>query len=229
MIIRKNTIEKPLIIINFKSYEEGFGDAALRLAEISEKVSKETGKCIALAPQYADIKTISQRVKLPIFAQHIDPIEAGAHTGRILPESIKDAGAIGTLINHSERQINISDIEKIILKAQSLKLKTVVCANTAKLSMAVATFNPDMVAIEPPELIGKGKAVSKVNPDIISKTVSFVRRVNPKVAILCGAGISNGDDIRAALQLGAEGVLLASGVVKSKDQKSTLMDLAINM
>ncbi len=219
------SVKKPLIIINFKTYAEGTGENALKIAETAQKVSYETGKCIALAPQFVDIRSIAQKVRIPIFSQHIDPIEPGAHTGKILPESIKEAGAIGTLINHSERQIKISNIEEIISRAKSLKLLTVVCAGTANISMAIATLDPDMVAVEPPELIGKGRAVSKVNPKIITNTVSLVKKVNPRVAILCGAGITNGDDIKAAIKLGADGVLLASGVVKANEQESVLFDL----
>jgi triosephosphate isomerase len=227
--LANKSVKKPLIIINLKAYAEGTGKNALKLAEIAKKVSDETGKYIAIAPQPTDIKPISQKIEIPIFSQHMDPIDPGAHTGRILPESIKEAGAIGTLLNHSERQIKISNIERTILRAKSLELLTVVCTSTANISMSVATMNPDMVAIEPPELIGKGRAVSKVNPGIISDTVSSVRNVNPNVTILCGAGITNGDDVKAAIKLGAEGVLLASGVVKAKEQESVLFDLASQM
>jgi triosephosphate isomerase len=43
--------------------------------------------------------------------------------------------------------------------------------------------------------------------------------------VLCGAGISKGEDLRAALDLGSKGVLLASGIVKAKDPKAALEDL----
>jgi len=43
--------------------------------------------------------------------------------------------------------------------------------------------------------------------------------------VLCGAGISTGEDVKAAIGLGTEGVLLASGVVKSADPKAVLLDL----
>ena len=74
---------------------------------------------------------------------------------------------------------------------------------------------PDMVAIEPPELIGTGRSVSKEKPDVITDSVRKIREVNPTVKILCGAGITTGDDIYTALKLGAEGVLIASGVVRA--------------
>jgi len=37
--------------------------------------------------------------------------------------------------------------------------------------------------------------------------------------------VKTGDDVWNALDLGADGVLLASGVVKSKDPKASLLDL----
>ena len=228
-LVNRNSVRKPIILINFKAYLEGVSNKALKLARIAEKVSIETGKCIAVVPQNIDIRMIAQEVKIPIFSQHIDPIEPGAHTGGILPESIKEAGAVGTLINHSEKQLKLSDIEQMISITKSLGLITVICASTANLSMAIATLNPDMIAIEPPELIGKGRAVSKVKPEIISDAVSLVKKVNNSVTILCGAGITNGEDVKAAINLGAEGVLLASGIVKAKDQESRLFELATQL
>jgi len=53
-----------------------------------------------------------------------------------------------------------------------------------------------------------------------------VRKVNPDVVVLCGAGISSGDDVEAALKLGTKGVLLASGVVKAKEPKKVLLEMA---
>ena len=223
------SLKKPFMLINFKTYLEGTGKRAIELSQIAERISSDTGKCIAIAPQFTDINSIFNKCKIPIFAQHIDPIEAGANTGKILPESIKEAGAIGTLINHSENRSKLSDIELAIVRAKSLGLVTVVCASTANISKAIAALNPDMIAIEPPELIGKGMAVSKVNPAIITDTVSLVKKVNNSVTILCGAGITNGDDVKSAIELGSEGILLASGVVKADEQESILRELALQL
>jgi triosephosphate isomerase len=55
--------------------------------------------------------------------------------------------------------------------------------------------------------------------------VEAVTRVNPAVKVLCGAGISKGEDLLAALELGSVGVLLASGIVKAKDPRVALEDL----
>ena len=52
-----------------------------------------------------------------------------------------------------------------------------------------------------------------------------MKEVNPGVRVLCGAGVKNGQDVATAISLGAEGVLLASGVTKASDVSSVLKDL----
>lgn len=53
-----------------------------------------------------------------------------------------------------------------------------------------------------------------------------MREVDPGVAVLCGAGISGGEDVRVALKLGAKGVLIASSVVKAPDPRAAMLDIA---
>ena len=216
----------PLILVNFKTYIESSGKKALRLAKQAEEISNETGVCIGLAPQYTDINQISKAVSIPIFSQHLDPIEPGSHTGHVLAEAIKEAGAIGTLINHSEKRIKLSRIDASIQRANKVNLVTVVCTNNENVSASAAVLKPTYIAIEPPELIGTGIPVSQAKPEIVTKTVSCVRNINPDVIVLCGAGITRGDDMIAALRLGTQGVLVASGVVKAKKPGKVLMDFA---
>ncbi|HKJ60175.1 MAG TPA: triose-phosphate isomerase, partial [Halobacteriales archaeon] len=90
---------------------------------------------------------------------------------------------------------------------------------------AAATLGPDAVAVEPPELIGTGTPVSRADPDVVRDAVDAVAAVAPDVDVLCGAGISTGDDVVAARELGADGVLLASGVAKADDPAAALSDL----
>lgn len=215
----------PLILVNFKSYNEALGNRAIKLAEYARRVTEETGIMIGVAPQYVDLREIS-KLKIPTFAQHVDPIEPGSHTGHVTLESVMDAGAEGVIINHSEHKMILSDINFIIKKAKQLNLTTVVCADTVEASIAVSALKPDIVAIEPPELIGTGRAVSKVNPDIVRNAVVGIKNVSKDVHVLCGAGITNGEDVYAAIKLGAEGVLLASGVVKSSDPYKVLLEMA---
>lgn len=219
-------IRTPLILVNFKTYLEATGRRAVELARTAERVSRETQVSICVAPQFTDIATVAEKVEIPVFAQHIDPIEPGSHTGYVLADAVKEAGAVGTLINHSERQLKLSDIDAAIKIARGRGLVSVVCANNQSISAAVAALKPDIVAVEPPELIGTGISVSKAQPEVVTATVRLVKEVNPKVTILCGAGVSDGEDVAAALRLGTQGVLVASAVVKAKDPYRVLLEFA---
>ena len=219
-------LQTPVIIVNFKTYLESTGQKALELAKNAEQASKETGVTIIVAPQFVDIARIAEAVEIPVFAQHIDPIKPGNSTGHILAEAIKEAGAVGTLINHAERQLKLSEIEANIGVAREKGLVSCVCANNPNTSAGVAAMQPDIVSFEPPELIGTGIAVSKAQPQIVTNTVNLVRKVNANVTILCGAGVSQAEDVSVALKLGTQGVLVASGIVKAKDQYSILRAFA---
>jgi len=216
----------PFVLINFKTYAEATGKRAVELARKVEKVSLETDICMGVAPQFADIAPVANIVSIPVFAQHIDPIMPGNSTGHVLAESIRENGAVGTLINHSERRLKLADIDAAITRAREVGLVSVVCTNNPSVSASAAALNPDMLAVEPPELIGTGISVSKAKPEVVTDTVKLVRNVNKKVVILCGAGITVGEDVAAALRLGTEGVLVASGVVRAKYPDKVLFDFA---
>jgi triosephosphate isomerase len=222
----KPKLQTPIIIVNFKTYLEATGRKAVELAKQAEKVSIETGASIVVAPQFADVARVAEAVEIPVFAQHIDPIKPGSCTGHVLVDSVKEAGAVGTLINHSEKQLKLVDVDTVIRLAQEKNLISCVCANNPSVSVAAAALKPDIVSIEPPELIGTGVAVSKAQPEVVTNTVKLVREVNTEVTILCGAGISHGEDVAVALKLGTQGVLVASGIVKAKDPYSMLREFA---
>jgi len=219
-------INVPFVLINFKTYAEATGKRAVALARTVEKVNLETGVCIGVAPQFADIAPVAKAVSIAVFAQHIDPIMPGNSTGHVLAESVRENGAKGTLINHSERRLKLADIDAVVIRAREIGLVSVVCTNNPSVSASAAALNPNMLAIEPPELIGTGISVSKAKPEVVTDTVKLVRNVNKKVTILCGAGITVGEDVAAALRLGTEGVLVASGVVKAKHPDKALLEFA---
>lgn len=216
----------PFLIINFKAYESSIGKAGLNLAKRIESAVSESdiGVEVAIAVQPSDIFRFAD-LSIPVLSQHIDPIEYGAFTGHILPEAVLEAGAVGSLINHSERQLELEVIEKTIKRAKETDLIQVVCASTPKMAGAIASMDPDFIAIEPPELIGGEVSVSKANPEIITDTITAVHEVNEKIPVLCGAGVKNSEDVHIAMQLGAKGILVASGVTKARDPKAATLDL----
>ena len=219
-------LKMPIIIVNYKTYSEATGKKAVQLSKAAEDASMESGVNIGVVPQYVDIKSVCDAVSIPVFAQHIDPIVPGSSTGHVLLESVKEAGAIGTLINHAEMQLKLADIETIVARVREADMVSVVCTSNAAVSEAAAALSPDIISLEPPELIGTGIPVSKSKPDAVTKMVALVKHVNPSVVTLCGAGITKGEDVTAALKLGTRGVLVASGIVKAKDQRKVLMDFA---
>lgn len=222
----KLNLQTPLIVVNFKTYLESTGKRAVELAKQAEKAAKETGVNIIVVPQFVDIATVAEAVDIPVFAQHIDPIKPGSCTGHVLAEAVKEAGAVGTLINHSERQLRLIDVDVIIALAKEKGLVSCVCANNPSVSAAIAAMHPDITSVEPPELIGTGISVSKAKPEIVTDTVKLVQKIDPKMTILCGAGISTAEDVSIAIELGTLGVLVASGIVKAKDPYSVLRAFA---
>jgi triosephosphate isomerase len=216
---------KPFILINLKAYREGVGHRAHKIATAAQAVARESGIGIGIACGYVDIHPISQHFTVPAFAQHVDGVEPGAYTGHITAEALKQAGAIGSLINHSERRLTLAQIDAAVRALRGVGMISVVCTNNVPTSAAAATFEPDYVAIEPPELIGSGISVSKANPAIIKNSVEAVHNVNPSVKILTGAGIQSGECVKIAVDLGTNGVLLASSVVKAEDPAAVLRDL----
>jgi len=219
-------LKTPVIVLNVKTYEEATGTKALEIAELMDKISKELDVSMAISVQATDIKTCSESVSIPVWAEHIDPIKPGSHTGWTLPEAIKSAVAVGTLINHSEHRQKLADIDVCIKRAKDLDLDHIICSNNVETSKAIAVFSPNFVAVEPPELIGGDISVTTADPDIVSDSVSAVKKIDGNVRVLCGAGVKNGKDVAKAIELGADGVLLASGIVKAKDKEAVIRDLA---
>ncbi len=216
----------PVIVLNLKAYPEALGRRAVAFAKVCAAVEEATGASIAIAPAAADLARVAHEVRIPVLAQHVDAVEAGARTGWLPPETALAAGAAGTLLNHSERKVPMKDMETVIPRCEALGLEVLCCADDLAEAEAVARLSPDYVAIEPPELIGGDVSVTSAKPEVVAGAVERIRGVNPKVEVLCGAGVKTGRDVAKAIELGAVGVLLASGVVKAKDPRKALTDLA---
>ncbi len=220
-------INTPVLFINFKTYEQATGENAVALAKAAESVAKETGNQIALVVQAVDLRLVVQAVSLPVFAQHIDPVEYGSNTGHTLPEAIKGAGAVGTVINHAENKHDNDFVEKAIARAQSVGLEVMVCAETIERAKEIATMSdkPNFIAVEPPELIGGDISVSSAQPELITDSVKAVKEISPNISLITGAGIKNSADVAKSVELGTVGVFVASGIVKSDNPKQAIADL----
>lgn len=215
-----------MFVINFKNYDEISGLRASKLAKIAEKISKKYKVRIAVAPPQHTLSEIA-KYSMPVLAQHLNNANVGSTTGFMVPEIIKKSGIKGSLINHSEHRISEKEIKSLVLRLKKLKMISVVCVKNVNEAKKYAKLNPTYIAIEPPELIGTGKAVSKEKPEVITKSVIAVKQAKNSTKLLCGAGIVSGKDVSKAMQLGANGILVASGIVKARNWNSIVKEFAL--
>lgn len=95
------------------------------------------------------------------------------------------------------------------------------CAQRPEECEKYSRFDPDYIAFEPPELIGGSNPVSEAKPGLIEEAV----KRSSGVPTLTGAGIKSRKDVEKSIELGCDGVLVASGVVKANDIYGEVKDL----
>jgi len=215
-------MQAPLIVVNFKTYTSALASAAERLGK--QMASVQTNARMVAVTSAFDLSSVSSIDGLEVWAQHLDPVGQGSHTGWLEPETAIARGASGTIINHAEHKVSIEHVRDLMAILPE-GFPVCACAADVNEARALAELGPTFIAVEPPELIGGDISVTTADPSIVSDTVAAVKEVNPNVRILCGAGVKNGQDVATAIALGAEGVLLASGVTKANDPESVLSDL----
>jgi triosephosphate isomerase (TIM) len=214
------------LIINFKNYEEVSADKAIKLAESARQVAEKLEIEIVVAPPHPVLALIAKNIQIPVICQHVDNEKMGPSTGFIVPEIAKSYGAVGSLINHSEHRMEMSSIASLVERMRKLGMVSVVCAQEPHEVVEISTLQPDFIAIEPPELIGSGRAVSKENPAIITKSIEGA---GSHTSVICGAGITDKDDVAKAMELGSQGILVASGIVKASSWEKKITELASGM
>ena len=214
-----------MFIINCKNYEEIAGEKIIKLAKIAEKISKKYKIKIAIAPPHHLIPLIT-KFGIIVLAQHLDDKKVGSTTGFMIPEIIKKSKIDGSIINHSEHRITESEIKNLVKRLKKLKLKTIVCVKNVSEAKKYAKINPTFIAIEPPELIGTGRAISTEKPQLITNSINAVQSAKNSTKLLCGAGIVSAEDVSRAVELGSKGILVASGIIKAKNWESILSDFS---
>jgi len=210
------------LIVNFKCYKHG--KDSVKLAKLCKALIKK--KDLILVPEYTEISQIS-KLGLDVFAQHIDYIDGGRSTGYVHPLAVKKAGAKGTLLNHAEHRLDFKVLKKSIQLCKKLKLKTIVCSPSVRQTKKIMKLKSDYIAFEDPKLISTGVSISQVEPGEVKKFVKLLERT--KIIPLCGSGVSTGEDVRKAKELGTKGVLVASAIAKPKNSKKVLKDFAKNL
>jgi triosephosphate isomerase len=216
-------IPPPFFEIGPKTYL--YGSKMLALARAVDGAVETLGVRVILTPQYVDIPLIAGATKnVYVFAQHMDPNPPGRGIGRVLAEALKEAGAQGVLLNHAECKMTVSDLRRAIDRAREVGLATMVCADNTAEVMAVAQFAPDIILAEPESLIGtSGSDISA--RAYVTAINEMVKKINPKIQILHGGGISCPNDAADIIRLGADATGCTSAVVCKEDPISA--DLAM--
>ena len=217
---------KPLIVVNFKTYQTAHAGAAESLARAMAQVDagSDAADLVAVVSAFDLAAVKAAAPTLTVWSQHLDPIGYGSNTGFLHPETALARGAEGSIINHAEHKVPLSHLEQLLGMLPD-GFPVCACAADIEEAMALAALSPTMIAVEPPELIGGDVSVTTSDPEVVSGTVNAVKAVAPDVMVLCGAGVKNGADVATAIELGTVGVLLASGVTKADDPIAVLNDL----
>jgi len=219
-------LNRPVFLINFKNYREILGEGAMRLAADAALASEGLDLELILAPPVPTLSAVAAASRLRVFGQGVGNQSEGKSTGAIIPEALKASGCAGSIINHSELRLPHETIRALLPRMKGLRLSSCVCGEDAGEIASLAAFDPEYLAVEPPELIGSGIAVSQARPELLRETVASARRAGYHGKLLCGAGIVTGEDARAAMRLGMDGVLVASSVVKANDWGAKVRELA---
>ena len=214
-------IRPPVFEIGLKGY--CWGADAVRLAVEADRLAEALGVSIVFNPQTVDIRPVAQATRrILVFAQHMDPVEPGRGVGGVLAEALRDAGAVGTLLNHSEKPITLGALARTIERAQAVGLFTLVFADSPAEAAALACLGPDIVLAEPPELIATGVSAGNVMADFVAATVAAVKAVDPAVLVMSGAGVNGPDDVDRMIRLGLDGTGSSSGILRAADPAAAM-------
>lgn len=211
------------VIVNFKHYRNASGNESIKLANLLNQCRIPDIVNVQYAVGLQDIALFTGEIKDRIITQHVDEIGFGSYTGKISIEYLLDQNIHGSLLNHSENRISEDKIIKTVQKARGMDFKITLCVENEHEADKYVSLAPDFIAYEPPELIGGDISVSSSRPEIISRVVELCDRSG--VDVLVGAGVKTNEDYRKSLELGAKGVLIASGIVKSDNPVNSLTSL----
>ena len=213
---RAARIRPPVFEIGLKGY--CWGADAVRLAIEADRMAVELGVSVVFDPQAVDIGAVAAATsRILVFAQHMDPVTPGRGVGAVLAEALREAGAVGALLNHSEKPMSLGEVRRAIDRARATGLFTLVFANSPAEAAALAHLGPDIVLAEPPELIATGVSAGNVMAAFVAEAVAAVKAVDPGILVMSGAGVNGPEDVDRMIRLGLDGTGSSSGILRAPD------------
>lgn len=217
----RERIRAPFFEVGPKAYL--YGQAALELARVAQDASRETGVSVIFTPQLTDLRLIAEgAARLFLCAQHMDALRPGKGQGSILPEAVRAAGAKCVMLNHAERPLSLAALRATLERAREVGLISIVCADSIAEARAAAALSPDIVVVEPSELIGTGVAS---DGQLVAASTRAVKGVNPNIGVLQGAGISRAEDVYRTILAGADATGSSSAVCRASDPARMLREM----
>lgn len=211
-----------LLIVNLKHYQNAVGKNAFSFIKSCPGEIPEGWRLIFAIGTY-DSDLILKFDNREFMSQHVDSNGYGAFTGSVSIDLLKEKGFMGSLLNHSEHRVGMEKIRLTVERARESGFTTIVCGENVDEIRKIATFGPDYIAYEPKELIGGDISVSTARPEVIMEAAEICKETG--VNLIVGAGVKNRKDVEKSLELGAVGVLVASGIVLADDPRRVVSGL----
>ncbi len=214
-------LRAPFLIVNPKAYLGGAD--TLKLALLTDRLAGEFDVDTLFTAQHVDLRMVAENTQnLTVTAQHMDPIVKGRGMGRILPDSLADAGVKAVVLNHAEHPLTLAELDATMQRAREVGIMSVVCADSDAQCKAVADLGPDVMICEPTANIGTGVMDAG---DYIERTTLLVKGINPNIQIIQAAGVSTGADITRVLGLGADGSGGTGGIINHPSWEVILTEM----
>lgn len=218
---RKLRIPPPFFEIGPKNYL--YGKDIIELAKIAERASLRHNVEVIFTTPYVNINEVSAKTEhIHIFAPHIDCAPIGRGLANVLPESVRQAGATGVMLNHTEKQLSVAELISTIERAKGLDMMTIICATSIAETCAVAALHPDMIVSEPLELIGTGNAVGEC---FVRSAMDCVFKTDPNIGVLVAAGVHNGEDVYRIIRAGADATGSSSAIALAREPERVVDEM----
>lgn len=192
-----------------------YGERLVEIAKGFDRLSEKYGIDVILDIPDTEIRSVASAVKrVHVYSQHMDSLTVGRGMGRTLPEALKDAGAVGCMLNHAEHKLTLDELAAAIKRADEVGLATIVCADSIDEVKAVAKLAPNILVAEPTELIGTGRPADR---EYVDEVIKVIKEINPDILPFPSAGISCGNDCYNIIKAGSSASGCSSAIAKAAD------------
>jgi triosephosphate isomerase len=238
----------PLVIGNWKLHPASVKAATNLAADTIKACRGVTDVAVGVAPTFVHVHDVSKRIrksKVAVAAQSVSVHAAGAHTGEVSIEQLKDLGVTYVIIGHSERRAageTDAEVQQKIAITLKVGLTPVVCIGeqtrdesgnfysfvtqqikSLTSGLTAAQLKKVVIAYEPIWAIGTGETATvedvKEMQMYIYKVLTkrYDKRTAGSVRLLYGGSVKPHN--AAALQAGGgmDGFLVGGASLKGSD------------